>query len=136
MRAKSRCIAVCFIVTLVGISSNSFAQHSYKNNQLVQYGKTLDVRELDPSLSSGQLDKWLRHGPVHSETVTWHASPTCELKAPVENDYPICVTFGVRRGQIEVWGIIRIGTRLKGVNGPPHLEHLEVMRGLQQLRDW
>ncbi len=106
---------------------NSDAKLASERN-MIEYAKRIDIHKLDPSLSSERLSIWLQNGPAHLQRVSWHESPTCELKAPLEEDYSVCVRFDFHRGEVSGIGILKIGTRSKGISGHPRLEHLALSK--------
>jgi hypothetical protein len=97
------------IILFVLLTPSLTAQHNYTEQEVVEYAKTLDIRKLDHRLPSEPLDKWLRSGPPHLDTVIWQMSRDCDLNDPEsettnsaianDDDRPLCVRFGFgRRG--------------------------------------
>src|SRR5690242_11571499 len=99
--------------------------------QLIRYARDVDVHTLDSKLSSQPLDRWLRSGPAHVDKTLWRASRDCDLRDRpqgfAEDDWPVCVRFTFMRGPIGGWGMLRVGTRKRGITGEPHLEYITVM---------
>jgi hypothetical protein len=106
-------------------------KHNYTEKELIRYTRAVDVQKLDPSLSSDRLDHWLRSGPAHIDELRWQVIRDCDLKERphdvAEGDWPLCVRFVYRRGTLSGWGMTRIGTRNKGISGPPTFEYFTVI---------
>jgi len=97
------------------------------DREMLTYARTLDVQNLDPSLPSQSFEDWLRSGPAHVDNVVWEMSPTCDLKdpnTPSPTDWFVCVRFAFMRGDSGDFALMVVGTRHKGINGQPHLDHL------------
>src|SRR5579859_4789062 len=129
------------IVLFAWMAPASAAQpRNYSETDVVSYAQGLDVRSLDPKLSSEPLDKWLRSGPPHVRNLFWQISFDCDERlAPGEtlkDSGPLCVRFGFERhGAVNDgsgWGLIQVGTVGEGVSGPPHL--LGIMAGQSSTR--
>jgi hypothetical protein len=107
------------------------ASQGYTETELIRYTKGIDVQKLDSSLSSQRLDDWLRSGPAHIDEVRWQIIRDCDLKERPEDvpegDWPLCARFVYRRGNLSGWGMIRIGTRNKGITGSPVFEYFTVI---------
>ncbi|MGA2889579.1 MAG: hypothetical protein ABSE51_16140 [Terracidiphilus sp.] len=114
----------CFLVMLplLGASFSpveASAQFPYKEQQVIAYAKSIDVRTLDPSLPSQRLEDWLQSGPPQAHIEYWKSD--CDLKEPEAADNPVCAKIGFsRNGE---WGylLVQVGTSLKGIAGPPQL---------------
>ena len=110
------------------LNQSSAVQKVYK--EMLNYARTLDVHSLDPTLPAMGLENWLRSLPG-VENLVWEISPSCELKEtePVssnKNDHAACVKFVFTPGwdpkshpDAWVYGLITVGTALKGIKGPP-----------------
>lgn len=104
------------------VASSCPAQLPDTEKEVIAFSKSIDVKELDPSLPSQRLEDWLQSRPPHAHIGYWIVADTCDLKpdSPSE-DYPLCakISFG-RNGQ---WGIflVQVGTIRKGIVGRPQL---------------
>ena len=97
------------------------SQSSLKEEQAIEYSKSIDVKTLDPSLPSQRLEDWLRSGPPHVTLLRWESDDTCDLKPFGDDDYPRCVRITFGRGGQSGYFLVQIGTLRKGIIGPPHL---------------
>ena len=113
------------VILVLSLAFSTAGAH-YTKEQIVSYGKSLDVAKLDSSLDSQRLDHWLRSG-VHLQTVTWEMSD-CDLKGSGAPDYgaPLCVKVRFERGNVGGWIVVQVGTFLEGVKGEPRLEDIVV----------
>jgi hypothetical protein len=124
-----------FVVLIVlSLATTSVcAREPLDENKVISYAKGLDVAKLDASLPSQRLDKWLRSGPAHIETVQWYMSRDCDLKPPAgqepKDDWPLCVRFGFQRNGVGGWAMMKVGTLGKGTSGAPHFEYVVVASG-------
>jgi hypothetical protein len=110
------------LMLLLLCTSSSSAQRLVTEKEAVAYAKTIDVKTLDPSLSSQSLDDWLRSGPPHAELLVWVLAYTCDLKPDDSNtDYPLCVKIRIGRGGQFGEFLVEIGTDSKGIAGVPRL---------------
>ena len=74
---------------LLLVSSSSFAQVPYTQEQVIAYSKSIEVQTLDPSLPSQRPEDWLQAGPPHAH-VWWKVTDTCDLKPDDSGmDYPL-----------------------------------------------
>jgi len=92
---------ICYLaVALLLIPPSLVAQVRYTKQQVVSYGKALDVAKLDATLSSRRLENWLRSRTIHLDAVTWEVSD-CDLK-PVNSSYvaPLCIRVRLVRGVV------------------------------------
>lgn len=103
------------------VASSSLAQRPYTEKQVIDYAKSIDVKTLDPSLSSQRLEDWLQSGPPRAHTLTWIVEDTCWNRPFKDEDYPLCAKIEVSRNEQSGWFLIQIGTLHKGIVGPPHL---------------
>lgn len=106
------------------------ASDPYDEKRVVAYAKSIDVSKLDSALPSQGLEDWLHAGPPRAEKVEWRLSEDCDLKAddggPKEHR-PLCVKLTFHRTPtVAGWALLKIGTRGKGINGPPHFEYAVV----------
>jgi len=116
---------ICYlVVALLLIPPSVFAQARYTQQQVVDYGKALDVAKLDPTLSSQRLDEWLRSGPAHVETAAWKMHDCHVNKVSSKHLAPLCVEVSFTRGTIDGWLIIMVGTVRQGIEGTPHIDEL------------
>ena len=121
----------CFLVLLLlGSLPVIASEQAYTSKGVIRYAKAVDVANLDPSLSHQPLDEWLRSGPPHLDTVHWAVSD-CDLKPPDDyGDWPLCAKFWLRRhsktGDAGGWGLVQVGTTMKGITGSPHLRILVI----------
>jgi len=121
------------------LHSKSLPQSRVNNadKEKLDYARSLDVHQLDPTLSPLKLEDWLRSGPAGMEKLNWQTSPTCELKDPLpvsadEDDWATCVKFvfayrGASKSPAYVEGLITVGTVRKGITGPPRFEYFAFM---------
>jgi hypothetical protein len=113
------------MIALLLVPSSLIAQARYTEQQVVNYGKALDVAKLDPTLSSQRLDEWLRSGPAHLYKITWEMSD-CDLMGSDDPKYvaPLCVKVRLARGDAGGWVLITIGTFRDGIKGTPHVDQI------------
>lgn len=101
---------------------------AYSEETAVRYAKNLDVAQLEPKLPSRRLEDWLKSGPPGVDEVQWRMTG-CDLKSgrdETKERQPLCVRFGFRRDGVGGWGIVTIGTVLKGIDGPARFEYAQV----------
>jgi hypothetical protein len=111
----------CLVATLtLLVASYSAAQPAYTEKQVIEYAKSVDVKTLDPSLSSQRLEDWLQAGPPHAH-IRWDVSDTCDNKPDSDVDYPLCAKIWFSRNGEAGSFLIEVGTRRKGVGGRPQL---------------
>ena len=103
------------------IAAPLHAQSPITEAQAVEYSKSIDVKTLDLSLSSQPLEDWLRSGPPHVQLLRWESDETCDNRPYGDRDYPRCVRITFGRGGQSGYSLLRIGTRHKGIIGPPQL---------------
>src|SRR5947207_13831892 len=118
MKVRYLLISLLLMVSLLTV------QTCYSQKKVVGYAKAIDVGNLDPILSSQRLDEWLRSGSVGLDNAIWEISD-CDLKPDFSDPKyvaPLCVKVRFKRDGVAGWVIITVGTALKGVIGPPHLE--------------
>ena len=97
------------------------AAYDKSEKDAVAYVKAIDVKALDPSLPSQHLEDWLQSGPPHTNFLKWMLDETCDNKPDLDTDYPRCVRIEFSRGGQGGYFLILIGTRNKGIIGPPQL---------------
>jgi len=103
------------------VASSSLAQHAYTENQVIAYAKSIDVKTLDPSLTSQRLEDWLQSGPPHAQ-IRWEVADSCDNKPDDPNvDYPLCAKIWFNRNGEAGSFLIEVGTRHKGIGGRPQL---------------
>lgn len=115
-------------LAIVLLLHTPIAVAAYKDSDVIQYAKTLDVALLDASVPSQGLEVWLRRGPSQATTVRWRISD-CDLKheAGTSTDrQPLCVKFTFISGDVSGWGMITVGTARKGITGKPRFEYAVV----------
>ena len=132
-----------FVLGATGVSlmlfvlySNSFPQSPVTNadQKELDYARTLDVHQLDTTLSPMKLEDWLLSGPTGIGKLSWRTSPTCDLK-PIsadKEDWATCVKFifaykGTSKSPAYVEGLIIVGTVRKGITGTPRFNHFGFM---------
>jgi len=123
----------CLILFMVlGAAAFSAAQvQSYTDDAVLQYAKSIDVAELDSTLSSQRLEDWLLRGPARIDELNWYVSRDCDLKDPeldADGDLPLCVKVGFRRGNMTGFGVLRVGRLKRGVGGQSAFLYLDVLR--------
>src|SRR5688572_25989456 len=103
------------------------AEPGYKDSDVIEYAKTLDVTLLDASLPAQGLEDWLRRGPSRATTVRWRISD-CDLKnhAGKPAVRPLCVKFTFISGDVSGWGMLTVGTAEKGITGNPRFDYAVV----------
>jgi hypothetical protein len=112
----------CLVAVLsLLVVSSALAQRAYTEKQVIAYAKAIDVKMLDPSLSSQRLEDWLRSGPPRAPKVTWLVEDTCWNRPFKDQDYPLCAKIEVSRNDQRVRFLVQIGTWHKGIVGPPKL---------------
>ena len=112
----------CFLAMLpLLVASYSFAQLPPTEEEVIKYSKSIDVKTLDASLPSQRLEDWLRSGPAHTQLLRWESDETCDNKPFRDLDYPRCVRVTFGRGGQSGYFLVLIGTRKKGIIGPPRL---------------
>jgi hypothetical protein len=122
-------ITACCLSGLLLFSVGASASRRYTENEVVKYAKTLDIEKLDPSLPSHHLDDWLRSGPPHLNSLKWRVSANCGRRAEQDEPkgrWPLCVQFFFRRGVVQGFGMVRVGTVGGGVAGLPQVEDITV----------
>jgi hypothetical protein len=101
-------------------ASSSPAQLPYTEKQVIAYAKSIDVKTLDPSLSSQRLEDWLQSGPPHAH-IGWSMN-NCDLKPDSPGvDYPLCARIGFSRNGKGGHILVQVGTSGKGIFGRPQL---------------
>jgi hypothetical protein len=104
---------------LLSLSSPACAE---REMDAVEYAKSIDVAELDSSLSSRPLADWLRAGPAKGSEVRWRSSD-CGIKpgrSEPPDGYPVCVDFLFEvPDHVSVWGMLQVGTLRNGLTGKP-----------------
>jgi hypothetical protein len=116
---------IAFVLLLLDVT---IASAAYKDGDVIQYAKALDVAILDASVPSQRLDEWLLRGPSQATTVRWRTSD-CDLKheaGTAADRRPLCVKFTFISGNVSGWGLITVGTAGKGITGKPRFEHAVV----------
>jgi hypothetical protein len=112
-----------FLPILSLLVTSSFpAQLPYTEKQVIAYVKSVDVKTLDPTLSSQRLEDWLQSGPPHAHIGYWSVEDTCDLKpvSPSE-DYPLCARISFSRNDKGGFFLVRVGSTRKGIVGRPQL---------------
>lgn len=119
---KARALLAILLVIAFSVHASDTADEQH----LIDYGKTINVKQLDPSLSSQHLDAWLHSEQLHFESLQWEVSPDCDLKPEGTSTYdqPLCVRFVFKKGEVGGWGMIQVGLRRKGITGSPHLMYI------------
>src|ERR1035437_823050 len=113
--------ACSLAMLLLLVASSAPAQHPYTEKQVIDYAKSIDVKTLDPSLPSQRLEDWLHSGPPHAH-ILWSLADSCDNKPDDPKvDYPLCAKIWFSRNGEAGSFLIEIGTRLKGIVGPPQL---------------
>ncbi len=110
---------------VVSVFAGDRPTSSIRERSVVARAKTLDVRELDPSLPSEPLERYLiRSLPAHV-SLEWGES-TCELAAPYDDSSPLCASIRADHPNIrgELHFDVVVGTLTRGVSGPPMLHNL------------
>src|ERR1700689_1547078 len=105
----------CFLAMLsLLVASSCPPQPRYTEKQVIACAKSIDVKTLDPSLTSQSLEDWLQSGPPHAH-IGWSVADTCDLKpdSPSE-DYPLCARIGFSRNGEGGFLLVQIGTTNKG----------------------
>jgi hypothetical protein len=104
------------------VASSSLAQRPYTEKQVIAYAKAIDVKTLDPSLSSQRLEDWLQSGPPRAHIWYWSMEDTCDLKPDSASvDYPLCARIGFSRSGEGGFFLVQVGTIRKGIIGRPQL---------------
>ncbi|HKW61206.1 MAG TPA: hypothetical protein VJN89_01560 [Candidatus Acidoferrum sp.] len=116
-----RAYLVATLSLLAASPSQSPARLPFRDKQVIDYAKSIDVQTLDASLLSQRLEDWLQSGPPRAHIAFWEVADTCDLKPDPSKDYPLCaeIRFG-RNGQ---WGIflVQVGTNRDGIVGRPQV---------------
>jgi hypothetical protein len=109
------------MLSLLVVSSFG-VQVPYTEKQVVAYAKSIDVKTLDPNLSSQRLEDWLESGAPHAHIGYWSVEDTCDLKpvSPSE-DYPLCARVRFSRNDKGGFFLVRVGSIHKGIVGRPQL---------------
>jgi len=133
MRTVMRPHALCFTLFMVLITATLSAaqRHSYNDDAVLKYAKSIDVAKLDSTLAPQRLEDWLLRGPARIDELYWSISQACDLKDPepdADGDLPLCVKLGFRRGNATGFGVLRVGTLKHGVGGQPAFQYLDVLR--------
>jgi hypothetical protein len=102
-------------------AASCIAQRPLTEKEAVDYAKAIDVKTLDPTLSSQRLDQWLKSGSPHVDSLRWLSDETCDNKAFGDEEFPRCVRIEFARGGQSGYFLVLIGTRKKGILGPPRL---------------
>jgi hypothetical protein len=93
--------------------------------RVIAYAKSLDVKKLDPSLSSERLDGFLRRA-LPSVPLRW-VSSDCENKPPSfprPADTPLCASVFANIGGRGLRLHIVVGTHSQPISGTPRIEKL------------
>jgi hypothetical protein len=115
--------ALLTMLSFAGVSS-CWAQRPYTEDQVIEYAKSLDIATLDPSLTAQHLEEWLRSGPPQVQVLRWTVADTCDLKpfdSDSGSDYPLCAKIWLRRGNVEGFFLVQVGTLRRGIEGHPRL---------------
>jgi hypothetical protein len=118
-------------MALIAATLSAAQGQSYSDDAVLKYAKSIDVAKLDSTLSSQRLEDWLLRGPAKIDELYWNISQDCDLKDPepdADGDFPLCVKVGFRRGNTRGFGVLRVGTLKRGVNGQPAFLYLDVIR--------
>jgi hypothetical protein len=105
---------------------NALRSAAYKEE--VAFAKAIDVRQLDPSLSSQRLEDWLGSGFLHASNIEWNGL-RCNIKegqygATRDAEGRLCATVSFQRGNATAR--INVATSGRGAGGPVKLTYLEV----------
>lgn len=109
-------VAACNGVTGAGPAATG-------DSRVVAYAKQIDVANMDSTLKSQSLARWLSSSELHLTNIQWRESD-CDLMpddTTPKSKYPLCVTINFRRPNS--WGrvYIEVGTIQRGVEGRPRL---------------
>jgi len=121
---------ILFLILIAAAVSTAQMQ-PYNDDAVVKYAKSVDVAKIDSTLSSQRLEDWLLRGPARIDELYWNISQDCDLKNPkpdADGDLPLCVKIGFRRGNMNGFGVLRVGTLKRGVSGQPAFLYLDVLR--------
>jgi hypothetical protein len=129
-----------FVVLLAASPSepqrNFGGEEHPSRKRVIAYAKSLDVKQLDPSLSSERLDRFLARS-LAGVSLRW-VSSDCENKPPTfprPPDTPLCASvFGSLHGRGLRLHIV-VGTHARPVSGTPHLEKLYLLGSPKRGRD-
>jgi hypothetical protein len=119
------------VLALLYCHSSGVQSVSNRDEVVIQYAKTLDVRRLDAALPSKRLEDWLQHGPPRVTDLEWRASD-CDLKSVADapaSRRPLCVKIAFSKDDVSGWAMIRVGNVAQGVIGTPHFEYAVLMTG-------
>ncbi|HSY03035.1 MAG TPA: hypothetical protein VK819_12805 [Acidobacteriaceae bacterium] len=126
---KARFLAMLAAPSLL-VAFTSHAQLSLTDEEAIAYTQSIEVKTLDPSLSSQRLGDWLQSGPPHLKVLKWISDETCDTRPDANIDYPRCVRIEFERGGQAGYFLVLIGTERKGIIGPPRLyEGIGVFEG-------
>jgi hypothetical protein len=106
---KARFLAMLAAPSLLA-AFTSHAQLSLTDEEVIAYTQSIDVKSLDPSLSSQRLGDWLQSWQPHLKMLKWISDETCDLKPDANIDYPRCVRIEFERGGQSGYFLVLVGT--------------------------
>jgi hypothetical protein len=113
------------LAMLIGLAAfhSIEAQTSARDQRMIAYTKNIQISRLDPRLPRQRLDPWIR-SLIGNAPQQWQISQCAEQPDPTtrETSQTICGKLFSQLPdgrQLRLW--IAIGTRKKGVQGPPTL---------------
>jgi hypothetical protein len=121
--------AVAMSILLLLLASSVGAKRTYSENEVISYGKAIDVARLDATLPPQPFEDWLRSSPTRVKIIKWMTSPNCDEKAKegeVLNELPLCVKLFYERDSVRGTVMITIGTIGKGPSGPPQFKYFVI----------
>lgn len=115
------------------LSMATLGQSTVTDSTLIAYAKNLDVSRLDPTLPKQTLEKWLAAQGLRKDALVWRRSD-CDLMPNFdkpEEPRPLCVDLAVKvtkdAGVVTI--ILLVGSDQKGIDGPPKVETIHMMKG-------